>query len=104
MDKSYKYLTSGKDVSGDDRAAVLQMIAKGRPVSLATFRRMCDTAEWEARMGYKKRRGPNRRLLRTDRHVRYYSSVFTGQPCYFAVHEGVEHIFVRPLPDMAFVV
>ena len=44
-DKSYKYLISGADVPSLERGALLAMIAKGRPVSLNMFRRMCDSAE-----------------------------------------------------------
>ena len=40
-------------------------------------------------------------MLRTDRHVRFYSSTYKGRPCYYAVQSCVEHIFVRPLPGAA---
>ena len=31
--------------------------------------------------------------LKDDWHVNYYRSTFRGQPCYYAKHSAIEHIF-----------
>ena len=61
--------------------------------SFKTFRRRCDTTEWERRQGYDVGHERGGLRLRRDWHVSYHRSTYQGRPCYYAVHSAIEHIF-----------
>jgi hypothetical protein len=83
----YVYETCCVDCDGP---SIIAMLEAAREVSLKTFRRRCDTREWEAKMGYERHGGLP---LSRDWHVSYHKSVFRGRPCYYAVHSAIEYIF-----------
>jgi hypothetical protein len=67
------------------------MVGSSRPVTLATFRRRCDTREWERGLGY----GKHLRL-EDDWAMQeaFFRSTYQGKPCYYAVHSAIEHVFL----------
>jgi hypothetical protein len=77
--------------------ALNDMMNGAREVSLATFRRRCDTADWERAQGYARGAEPGLHI-KDDWHVRYFKSRWKGEPCFYAVHSAIEHIFAEPLP------
>lgn len=90
MDK-YRYETCCVNAIGDDITA---MVDVAREITLRTFRKHCDTREWEEHMGYS-RRGRGGLPLSRDWHVSYHKSKYQGRPCYYARHSAIEHIFTR---------
>jgi hypothetical protein len=76
-----------------DAKSIHDMTDHAREVTLATFRRHCETREWERSLGYAI--GPERDLhLKDDWHVSYWRSRYRGHACYYAVHSAIEHIFI----------
>lgn len=41
-------------------------------------------------------------IMKDDYHVRYYRSVFAGNPCFFVVHSAIEFIFLRHGADVSY--
>lgn len=86
--RTYRYKTCCVNCSQKDVPFLNDMIDNGREVSLRTFRRHCDSQEWEREMGYS-REFP----ISSDWHVAYFRSRYRGKPCYYAVHSAIEYIF-----------
>ena len=85
--KKYEYLTC---CVHSDAQSIHDMVDRARQVSLRTFRKHCESFEWEQGMGYLRRGGLP---LSRDWHVAYFKSEYQGQPCYYVVHSATEHIF-----------
>lgn len=86
----FQYLTCCVNSDAD---SIHAMTEQAIGITLHTFRRRCDTREWEEDLGYE-RRGRGLPMSR-DWHVRYFKSIYRGRPCYYAVHSAIEHIFVN---------
>lgn len=81
-----------------DGKSITDMVEHARPVTLATFRGRCNTAQWERCMGYDRGAKPGRGLpLSRDWHVAFFRSVYRGEHCYYAVHSAIEYIFTNQL-------
>jgi len=66
-------------------------------VTLATFQThvgLAETKSFEIGQGYADRRSKRGLKMKDDYHVKYYKSVFDGQPCFYIVHSGIEYIYV----------
>lgn len=92
--REYRYLTCCVDIQRPDVPALNTMVNRAVPITLKTFRRHVDTAEWEQQMGYT-RHGDHALPLSRDWHVAFYRSHFKGERCYFVVHSAIEYIFTR---------
>ncbi len=86
----YRYLTCCVGMPMKDVPSLNEMIDNSREVTLKTFRKHCDSREWEDSMGYLRRGGLP---LSGDWHVRFYKSKFKGKPCYYVVHSAIDYIF-----------
>lgn len=75
-----------------DGDSINDMLDTAVAITLVTFRRRCDVEDWEHQMGYVRDRRHGLTLAR-DYHVAYYKSRYRGQPCYYAVHSAIEHVF-----------
>lgn len=85
MTDKYRYLVSCVDSDAD---SIIAMQEAAREITLSTFKRRCDMAQWAVQMGY------DRHLpLHRDRYVTYHRSVYRGVPCYYAEHSRIEYIF-----------
>lgn len=73
-----------------DADTIIEMVDQSRQITIGTFRRRCNTRDWEASMGY-----DNYLPIWRDHHVSYYRSRYKGRPCYYAVHSAIEHIFTE---------
>lgn len=80
------------DCVHSDGPSINAMVDEAREVTLRTFRKRCDTLDWERLLGYE-RAGRGGLPLSRDWHVAYYKSRYRGMPCYYAVWSAIEHIF-----------
>lgn len=88
------YLTCCVGLAMRDVGALNAMTEAAQEVTLATFRRRCDTRAWEAHMGYERSR--HGLALSRDWHVTYHRSQWKGRRCYYARHSAIEYIFCDP--------
>lgn len=77
-----------------DARSIHDMTDRAREITLATFRKRCETLEWETGLGYE-RDGRGGLPLSRDWHVSYFKSHYRGKPCYYARHSAIEHIFTE---------
>lgn len=87
--RKYGYLTNCVGADGD-AIRTMKNHADCRAVCLDTMRKHCEMDELVMSLGYSRKFH-----LCNDWLVRYYSSWYEGQWCYFMVHSAIEYIFVR---------
>lgn len=88
----FSYLTNCVALSQADVPDLDAMQELRLDVSYLTFTRHCNWQPWALTLGYKVGLGAGLHLSK-DWHVNYYRSSFRGQPCYYAKHSAIEHIF-----------
>ena len=88
----FSYLTNCVELGQADVPDLNTMIAIGRDVSYLTFAERCDWQPWARTLDYQVGSGDGLHL-KDDWYVNYYRSTFRGQPCYYAKHSAIEHIF-----------
>lgn len=81
--------------NGDD---IHSMVERGRDISHTTFKRRCEWEPIAQALGYAtgKPTRQNRDLLRLENDwcVRFYKSLYQGEPCYYMVHSAIEYVFI----------
>lgn len=71
---------------------------RAKTVKYRTMLRHCrGLGEIAHQLGY--RYSSNQGLaLKHDWHVSYHRSIYDGHPCYYFVHSGIEHIWIKEEP------
>lgn len=72
------------------------MTDKGREVSADTFFRHVSLEQLSHSMGYSYGRAAKGLRLKKDRCVRFFTSTWRGQRCYYMVWSAIEHVFIAP--------
>jgi hypothetical protein len=73
--------------------AITTMVDRASEITYRTFTRWCAWAAFARALGYTVGAGPGLHL-RDDGHVRYFSSRYRGQRCYYCTHSAIEHLFL----------
>lgn len=87
---NFRYLTCCVNANGQD---ITEMVDVARKITYNTMRKYIPIDELKTIFDYSWGREKGLRMSK-DYHVRYYKSVFCGQPCIFIDHSAIEHVFV----------
>lgn len=89
--KQYRFYTNCVCAKGD---SITDMCDVAKEITFKTFMKHCDLESVLKSFGYAV--GNEKGLhLKDDWCVKFYSSVFEGQKCYYMDHSRIEYIFVK---------
>lgn len=94
MPRPFVFYTTCVSAKGED---IEDMVShdRCREITYRTALKHCQgLLQWADDMGYDRRKDVGL-TLKDDWGVSYFKSVFRGEPCYYVVHSGIEHIWLR---------
>ncbi len=71
------------------------MYDREREITLRTFALHVNIVPFAQEMGYAHGRHAKGLRLAKDWAVRFYKSVYRGEPCYYMDHSAIDHIFLH---------